>query len=629
MKKTLLAVLILLLSHTGIQAEQIILSNVQNRGVADDQIQCKWEGAEGVPCITITKFVLRDPSVLTTRSMSVDYIDKFTIENTNTIDTVQAIAKVTGLNVVQSGPTGQQTSVFMRGMNSNHTMVAINGVAIKDHSTTGGLHDIGSDFVKHVTGIQVVKGSQGTLYGANAVGGVINFITTDSYANNISTTMGSNETKGLTLKIHRDIDNHSISIIADATHSEGISVAPTGAEKDGFHADNLTMNTKSKYEGYELSSTIIRRNMDSDLDSGTGDDLDYTAENKMNLYQVSSKIDNILGFSNITFSRTEYDRDYLNGTEHDEYDSTSNTFLLTNTIIKNNFDITPGIEYEEFDGSFNNRGQYYSASVDTGGENIGYFVNGNISLSNSLSLSVGVRQDDPSLFDDYSTKRIGGVFKIGSGLTLKANYSTAVKTPTLYEMHGSDNYGYNGNPNLLPEESETTDLGFEFVIGDAVFDLVYFDTDLKNLITYGNSTYSNASGTSNRHGAEASVNVLVSDSLYWRTSGTWTIAEDSNGTSVTRRPKWLGLTAIDWNTGKWTNTAEYIYTGKHLDIDSSTYATIMKPEVGVANFHTNLEINEQSNLIFSLNNAFDKTYERPDGYAQDGRNVLFTYKLKF
>ena len=55
----------------------------------------------------------------------------------------------------------------------------------------------------------------------------------------------------------------------------------------------------------------------------------------------------------------------------------------------------------------------------------------------------------------------------------------------------------------------------------------------------------------------------------------------------------------------------------------------MKPEVGVANFHTNLEINEQSNLIFSLNNAFDKTYERPDGYAQDGRNVLFTYKLKF
>lgn len=628
MKKTLLAVLILLLSHTATLAEQIVLSNVEKRGVADDLIKCKWEGSEGVPCITITMFVLRDPSRLTTKSMSVDYVDHYTLANTNTIDTVQAISRVTGLNVVQSGPTGQQTSVFMRGMNSNHTMVAINGVAIKDHSTTGGLHDIGSDFVKHVTGIQVVKGSQGTLYGANAVGGVINFITTDSYANSISTTMGSNNTKGLTLKIHRDIDNHSLSLVIDGTESDGISVAPTGSEKDGFTANNLTFNSKSKFEGYELSSTIIRRHMDSDLDSGTGDDLDYTADNKMNLYQVGSKIDNSLGFTNFTFSRTEYDREYVNGTEVDEYDSTSNTYLLTNTFFNDNMDITPGIEYEDFDGSFDNRGGY-NASVDTGGENIGYFVNGNISLTDTMSLSLGFRKDDPSLFDDYSTKRIGGVYEITDDLTFKANYSTAVKTPTLYEMHGSDNYGFNGNPNLLPEESETTDIGFEYTIGNTDFDVVYFTTDLKNLITYGASTYNNASGISNRHGTEASVNMLIADNIYWRNSGTWTIAEDSNGTSVTRRPKWLGLSAVDFHIGDWTNTLEYIYTGKHLDIDSSTYATIMKPEVGITNFHTNLKINEQSNLVFSLNNAFDDTYERPDGYAQDGRNVLFTYKLKF
>ena len=115
MKKLLLAVLTLLLFHTGSQAEQ--------------SKECVWE--DNIPCIKITNFVLRDPSVLTTASMSVDYIDQYTIENTNTIDTVQAISRITGLNVVQSGPTGQQTSVFMRGMNSNHTMVAINGVAIK------------------------------------------------------------------------------------------------------------------------------------------------------------------------------------------------------------------------------------------------------------------------------------------------------------------------------------------------------------------------------------------------------------------------------------------------------------------------------------------------------------------
>ena len=602
-----------MLFHTGSQAEQ-------------SKANCGWDN--GIPCIEITNFVLRDPSVLTTKSMSVDYIDQYTLENTNTIDTVQAIARVTGLNVVQSGPTGQQTSVFMRGMNSNHTMVAINGVAIKDHSTTGGLHDIGADFIKHVTGIQVVKGSQGTLYGANAVGGVINFITTDSYANSISTTVGSNNTKGITLKVHKDIDNHSISMIADGTKSDGISVAPSGTEKDGFDANNISINTNSKYEGYDIRTTLIRRTSDSDLDASGSDDLDYTAENDMNLYQVSSKIDNSKGFTNFTFSRTEYDRDYFNGAEHDEYDSTSNTFLLTNTVLNDKWDVTPGVEYEYFDGAFINRGSY-SSNVDTDGENVGYFVNGNLIASDKLLVSAGIRQDDPSLFDNYTTYRLGGTYDLTGALKLKSNYATSVKTPTLYEMHGSDNYGYNGNPNLLPEEAETTDIGFEYTVGNSVLDFVYFSTDLKNLITYASSTYSNGSGTSNRHGAEIKFNSLISDNVYWRNSATFTVAEDNNGTRVTRRPKWLGLTAIDYKKDSWTNTVEYLHTGSHLDIDSSTYATITKPAVGIANFHTNYKLNEKSNMVFSLNNAFDETYERPDGYAQQGRNMLLTYKLKF
>ena len=601
-----------MLFHTGSQAEQ--------------SKECVWEN--NTPCIKITKFVLRDPSVLTTASMSVDYVDQYTIENTNTMDTVQAISRVTGLNVVQSGPTGQQTSVFMRGMNSNHTMVAINGVAIKDHSTTGGLHDIGSDFIKHVTGIQVVKGSQGTLYGANAVGGVINFITTDSYANSISTTWGSNNTKGITLKVHRDIDNHSISIIADGTESDGISIAPAGTEKDGFDANNITINTNSKYDGYDIRTTLIRRTSDSDLDSGTSDDLDYTAESDMNLYQLSSKIDNSKGFSNFTFSRTEYDREYVNGTEIDTYDSNSNTFLLTNTIQNDKYDITPGVEYEYFDGSFNNTGSY-TAKVDTDGENVGYFVNGNLIASDKLLVSAGIRQDDPSLFGDYTTYRLGGTYDLTGALKLKSNYATSVKTPTLYEMHGSDNYGYNGNPNLQPEEAKTMDIGFEYKVGSSVLDVVYFTTDLENLITYGNSTYSNASGTSNRHGAEMKFNSMLTENIYWRNNATFTIAEDGNGDQVTRRPKWTGLTAVDWTKGKLTTTAEYLHTGSHLDIDSATWATITKPAVGIANVHTNYKMSDKANAVLSINNIGDKHYERPDGYAQHGRNILLTYKLKF
>lgn len=583
---------------------------------------------DGSLVVNITVYLLRDPSKLTTKSMSVDYVDKYTIENTNSVDTVQAIQRITGVTIVQSGSTGQQTSIFMRGTNSNHTMVAINGIPIKDNSTTGGLHDLGQDFIKHITGIQVVKGSQGTLFGPNAVGGVINFITTGSYENSISTTIGSNNTKGITLKIHEDIDNHSVSVILDGTKSDGISVYPNGAEKDGYDTQNITVNTNSKFDNFDIGTTIIKRNNDSDLDT-TVDDTDYTANNKMSVYQVYTKIKNALGFSNFTFSRSEYDREYVNGTEIDEYDSNTNTYLFTNTFIFDKFDITPGVEYEQYDGTFNNRGSYTS-SVDKEGDNTGTFINGNYLVNDKLLLSAGVRNDDSSMFSNYSTYRLGTTYELTNDLTLKSNYSTAVKTPTLYELYGADNYGYNGNANLQPEESTTMDIGFTYQINDkADMDLVYFTTDLDNMITYGNSTYSNATGTSNRHGAELKMNTSIDENFYVRSGTTFTIAEDSNDNQVTRRPKWDWFTAVDYKKDKVTNTLEWLYTGKHLDIDSQTYATIEKPAVDLLNFHSKYELNESSDLILSVNNVTDVNYERPDGYAQDGRNFLVTFKLKY
>ena len=107
-------------------------------------------------------------------------------------------------------------------------------------------------------------------------------------------------------------------------------------------------------------------------------------------------------------------------------------------------------------------------------------------VSDKLLVSAGVRQDDPSLFGKYTTYRLGGTYDISGALKLKSNYATSVKTPTLYEMHGSDNYGYNGNPNLQPEEAETMDIGFRIHCWKQCVGFVYFTTDLTNLITSGN-----------------------------------------------------------------------------------------------------------------------------------------------
>ena len=91
---------------------------------------------------------------------------------------------VNGLDVFQSGEKGQQTSVFTRGSESNHTLVLLNGIAINDQSVTDGLHDFGQDFISTIQQIDVYKGSNGVHFGPNAIAGAINLITDIDYKNN-------------------------------------------------------------------------------------------------------------------------------------------------------------------------------------------------------------------------------------------------------------------------------------------------------------------------------------------------------------------------------------------------------------------------------------------------------------
>ena len=100
---------------------------------------------------------------------------------------------VNGLDVFQSGEKGQQTSIFTRGSESNHTLVLLNGVAINDQSVTDGLHDFGQDFISTLQQVDVYKGSSGAHFGPNAIAGAINFITDIDYINSYSIVGANNE----------------------------------------------------------------------------------------------------------------------------------------------------------------------------------------------------------------------------------------------------------------------------------------------------------------------------------------------------------------------------------------------------------------------------------------------------
>jgi len=161
-----------LLMFTSVAYAEIV--NVEKRGVADDQIKCEWNNSEGVPCVTIYPKYTNNSNAIGDKVSPTRVITKREIEKYKLIDLPKVLNFVQGLDVTQSGPTGQQSSVFIRGTNSNHTLVLLNGIPINDFSTPTGAHDVGQDFMFNVQQIDVYKGSSGAHWGADAVGGAIN-----------------------------------------------------------------------------------------------------------------------------------------------------------------------------------------------------------------------------------------------------------------------------------------------------------------------------------------------------------------------------------------------------------------------------------------------------------------------
>ena len=119
----------------------------------------------------------------------------------------EEIKTLPSVNMVQSGPDGQMSSIFLRGTNSNHTLITLNGIAIKDHSTPGGSDDLSQHSFLGVERIEVIKGPMGSLYGANSIGGTINMITYPTDENSISVSTGSNNTNTQTIKLGKVIEN--------------------------------------------------------------------------------------------------------------------------------------------------------------------------------------------------------------------------------------------------------------------------------------------------------------------------------------------------------------------------------------------------------------------------------------
>ena len=451
-------ILMLIFVWTTIAHADYSITTVKERGIADDLVPCKWDNQEGVPCVTIKKYKTNSNAIGDKISPTLT-ITKKEIEKYNLIDLPKALNYIQGLDVTQSGPTGQQSSLFLRGTNSNHTLVLLNGIPINDLSTPTGAHDVGQDFMFNVQQIDVYKGSAGAHYGADAVGGAVNFRTVVDYQNNFKMS-GNGSDKTLNGNYFTSLNGYDISVSAGQHESKNVSALSGADEKDGTDNKSISVNVSKWYDLVHWRTTWFARNTFTDIDGHSVAIQDGKwADNTF--YALQTGVDYLN--NSLTLHTHEYDRDY----DDSHYDSINYTLRGTHQTD------TWGVGFDYKHNESYGKSQW--SETNGYGHNLGYFFN----LSYNI-LSYHHRFDE-----EHETYKLGFFQELDDGLSISGSTSTSYKDKTTWT---AIEYGDTHELTLTKNNFSTT--VFKNDIGDLNTDgieLSYRQKDFKIFVSHLNS----------------------------------------------------------------------------------------------------------------------------------------------
>ncbi|CAA2139235.1 TonB-dependent siderophore receptor [Hyphomicrobium sp. ghe19] len=550
------------------------------------------------------------------------------------------LKSVPGLNVVQTGGPGGVTSVFMRGTNSNHTKVLIDGIDVSDPSNPNRSFDFGQMLTTDIERIEVLRGPQSGLYGADALGGVIVINTKAGKGPAKATGMiegGSFGTFNQATSISGGADRYNYSFNVSHFRADDTPVTPfdlllPGEARHSNRYDNWTYSTKI---GVDLTKDVTvnfaARYTDATLHF-TGDDSGFPSH------------------PNSSLSRSDYDRFYTRGEvvwralggnltnyfginyanlQTDNYDPTWGRSANDGERVKYDwrsvlrvapgYTIVTGAEHQN--EQLDNRDGNGPLSAEEW--NRAAFVELQSEIFRNFFLVSNVRYDDNENFGGHTTWRVAPAYLIeATGTKLKGSVGTAFKAPTLYQRFMVSPWSH-GNPDLAPEESLGMDAGFEQSIfkGRAQFGATYFYNDITNLITSSDdfTTYVHV-GKAKTSGVEVFASADITESLRVRADYTYTEAtnEDTHK-QLLRRPRNKASLSAGWTPyDPLLLTASLVYIGEAADIDRSTYANVTLPGFTLVNVAADYRLRDGISLFGRIDNVFDKHYENPNGFEGTG-----------
>lgn len=588
-------------------------------------------GEDAVPELPTTVVTAtRSENPLREVGSSVSVVTREDIAKRQVVSVADALRIVPGLDVLNTGGPGQTTSVFLRGANSNQTLVIIDGIEMNDPASPNNGFDFANLTVDNIERIEVLRGGESSIYGSDAIGGVINIITrkgakTPRYT--VEAQGGSYDSFRVNGAVSGGTDTIDYSLGSSHLETNGFSAADRiqgNREPDGYRNSTVDARVGARpLENLDLGWNLRYNEGKTYLDASfprPHDDPNYTGITKQLFtrgfahFEVFDDLwEQTLG---LAYSRS--DRRYV-----DEIDP-ANSFPLSADYLgekvkadwQNIFHLhetntlTLGIEDEE-DRLSSGSDAIGAKSYNTQG----YYLLDQLKLWNRWFSTASVRYDDNNRIGSKVTWRVTQALVFDETDTkLKGSYGTGFKLPSLFDLYDR----YTGNPNLSPETSRNWDIGVEQGLWENKLRLgaTYFNNHFDNLIVFnpnaGNFGKVDNVSRAMAQGVESTVQLEPLENLTLQGTYTYTHTEDlATGDRLLRRPAHKGSlqTTYRFLDGADINLT-LLMVGNKSDIANTTV-----PGYVLANLAAGYRINDNVRLFARIDNLFDKKYEELYGYG--------------
>ena len=518
-----------------------------------------------------------------------------------------------GINVSQNGGVGQLTSIFMQGSNSNHVLVLVDGVAINDLAT--GISAIQNIPISLIEKIEIVKSPRATLYGSNAVGGVVSVFTKKkSEREDYSVMLGSDETKEISLSkvVHNDSNHYGFS--ATFFDTDGFPTK-VGSDLDDPH-ENRSVNAFIKRDFEKLSIEAGFWNSQGETSykdfflSSISQDFHNSTMNFTLDHAVSEKWSYSL--------QAKYNKDFLDQNDSNDFNHSERTGLEW----VNRFEVNESnktlvgviLDDEKFTAS------NYGVGVNVDFENKAMFIEHLYSKSKHQAL-IAFRKSNSDFTNDKDAWNLEYGYKINPKLRIMILGGSAYRNPSAFDL-----YGFGGNTSLVPEKSKKFGLGFSANLSESTeLDVRYFDNQIDDLIAFSYVDYRlyNIEEAETK-GVDINMTTQFNE---WDLKLNATIQDPQNLTSnsqLLRRPKnSYGMTmrrnigAVTVNLNIRRDSTRYDFGGLKLEAYTLMNASLR------------WQINQQLMINASFNNALDEDYVLANGYNTPKRKVFlgFNYMM--